>query len=268
MTSAHDAARSVLYVVPTLGQRPEYLERTIDSLVAQDGPRVGAVLVAPESATHLIPLAAEKGVVLLHQTGTGMGNAINEAWRAYGAGYDYWGWLGDDDELAPSSAAVAVDYLERHPASVMVYGRCAYVDADGRLLFEARPSALAARLLRWGPDLVPQPGSVARAGAVRAVGYLDESLSYAMDLDLFLRLADQGRIGYTPRVLARFRWHDASTTVGSPDESNAEARQVRARTWVGPRRVGFVAERPAMLAGRVLHRAQQGLRRPQPSSRR
>lgn len=254
-------APSVLYVIPTLGRRLQYLRLAIDSVLRAGGPLASVVLVAPASATHLSHLVDGSRVALLFQTGTGMGNAINEGWRAHGHAHKYWAWLGDDDELTASSTATAVDYLQRHPRAVMVYGRCDYIDAEGRLLFSARPSAVAARLMRWGPDLVPQPGSVARASAVRKAGYVDESLRYAMDLDLFLRLADQGRIGYTPHVLARFRWHEASTTVGEPDASNAEARAVRARTWVGRRRTGFVIERPAMFVGRVLHRAQKGARR-------
>ena len=257
-------AWSVLYVVPTLGERVAYLERTVESL-RQSGAAV--VLVAPESATHLWDLADSWRVPLVAQRGRGMSNAINEGWQAYGEAHELWAWLGDDDELTPGSTAAVLDHLGSRPRTAMVYGRCDYVDADGRLLFQARPSPLAARLLRWGPDLVPQPGSVARASAVRAVGMLDESLRYAMDLDLFLRLADVGRIGYLPRSLARFRWHAGSTTVGSPAASEAEARMVRARTWVGARRAGHVLQRPAMLAGRVLHRAQRGPRGGWPQDR-
>lgn len=251
---------SVLYVVPTLGDRLDYLEVALESLQIQRGPRVGVVIVAPASATHLEPVAERRGVTLIRQTGTGIGGAINDGWRARGTKHDYLAWLGDDDELTPDSAAHAIGYLQRRPRAAMVYGWCDYVDGHGRVLFRARPTALAGRLLRWGPDLVPQPGSVARAAAVEAAGYVDEDLRYAMDLDLFLRLKDVGALGYTPHVLARFRWHEGSTTVSAPAASDAEARLVRARTWVGRRRIGYATERPAMLAGRVLHRAQRGLR--------
>jgi GT2 family glycosyltransferase len=259
MTAGSLRPPSVLYVVPTLGRRPDYLARTLASLRQAGNVQVTVVLVAPASADHLGAVAHDAGVTHMTQTGSGISNAINVGWREHGAGHEYWAWLGDDDELTDSSTATAVGYLQRHPKASMVYGWCDYIDGEGRQQFRARPSALAARLLRWGPDLVPQPGSVARASAVREVGYLDESLRYAMDLDLFLRLADVGKIGYVPRLLARFRWHEGSTTVGAPAESDAEARLVRARTWVGRRRIGFATERPAMLAGRILHRTQRGL---------
>jgi GT2 family glycosyltransferase len=92
---------------------------------------------------------------------------------------------------------------------------------------------------------------------VRQVGLLDESLRYAMDLDLFLRLQDAGPVRYLPEALATFRWHPASTTVASSAASEAEARAVRARTWTGRRSLGRAGEPLAMLAGRVLHKVQR-----------
>ena len=246
----------VLYVVPTLGRRPEYLVEALSSLAAQEHP-VTVAVVAPADADDARSAAAEHGARFLAQTSTGMSAAINEGWRAFGGAHEFWAWLGDDDALVPGSAAAAASYLSRRPRASMVYGHCAYVDGDGRELYVVRPTPLAARLLRWGPNLVPQPGSVARGSAVRRAGLLDEQLRFAMDLDLFLRLADVGPLGYAPVVLARFRWHEGSTTVGSGAASNAEARAVRARTWTGRRSVGRLVEPVAGLAGRVLHRTQR-----------
>ena len=246
----------VLYVVPTLGRRPEYLVEVLSSLSAQEHP-VTVAVVAPADAHDARSAALAHGAHFLEQSSTGMSAAINEGWRAFGAEHEFWAWLGDDDALVPGSAAAAASYLSRRPRASMVYGRCAYVDADGRELYVVRPTSLAARLLRWGPNLVPQPGSVARASAVRRAGLLDERLRFAMDLDLFLRLADVGPLGYLPVVLARFRWHEDSTTVASGAASNAEARAVRAGTWTGMRSVGRLVEPVAGLAGRLLHRTQR-----------
>jgi glycosyltransferase involved in cell wall biosynthesis len=256
VTEGH-ARPSVLVVVPTLGERPDYLSRTLDSLESQTGIMLEVVVVAPASATAARAECARRGHVFVEQEGRGMGNAINLGWRARGESSQFWGWLGDDDELMPDSLRTTAEHLRRHPGVVMVYGRCRYVDADGELLFEARPGRLAGRLLRWGPDLVPQPGSLARASAVSLAGFLDESLRYAMDLDLFLRLKDQGSVHYLPVALAAFRWHAGSTTVSGLAASEAEAREVRRRTWVRRRRVGRVVEPFAVLAGRVLHRLQR-----------
>ena len=247
----------VLVVVPTLGQRPDYLASTLDSLQAQRGVGVRILVVAPPQAHAVVEECARRGIEFLAQTGRGMSQAINQGWSHAGGGEQFWTWLGDDDVLPPTSLQHSVGALRGSPRAVLAYGRCAYVDARGDVLFEARPGPLAGRLLRWGPDLVAQPGSLARADAVRAAGMLDETLRFAMDLDLFLRLKDVGGVVYLPRRLAEFRWHDGSTTVADPAASDAEARLVRARTWRGRRRIGYLVERPAHLLGRVLHRLQR-----------
>ncbi len=250
-------APTVLVVIPTLGERPDYIARAFDSLDAQSDVALTVAVVAPAAALDLRAECERRGYRFVTQTGRGMSNAINEGWTAYGSTSDYWAWLGDDDELTPDSLRASTVHLMRRSRSSMVYGRCRYVDGKGALLFEARPGRLATALLRWGPDLIPQPGSVARATSVRAAGLLDESLRYAMDLDLFLRLKDHGRIDYLPVALASFRWHEGSTTVAGLHTSASEARMVRQRTWVGRRRVGPLVEPVAMAAGRVLHRVQR-----------
>lgn len=248
---------SVLYIVPTLGLRPEYLTETLRSMLTQDFPGIGVALVAPPGADLARAAADAHSLPFVEQSGKGMSNAINEGWRSLGEQYEFWAWLGDDDTLTPGSASRAVRYLQQHAGASMVYGRCLYVDADGRSLLMVHPSRLAARLMRWGPNLVPQPGSVARASAVRSAGLLDEAMCYAMDLDLFLKLKDVGRVAYLPVVLATFRWHEASTTVSGSVASENEARYVRVRTWSGLRKVGHVLEPLARLAGTLLHKFQR-----------
>jgi GT2 family glycosyltransferase len=200
-------------------------------------------------------LCEEFGVRFIPQGSRGIGAAINYGWQLCGDAAEYWGWLGDDDLLAEGGVAWSVRALARMPAASMVYGDCEYIDETGRRLFVARPTRWAASLLRWGPNLVPQPGSLARAAAVAAAKGLDEALRYAMDLDLFLRLQRVGPIVYTPRTLAAFRWHEGSTTVSATANSEQEALYVRRRSWRGWERIaGRLLEVPAGLTGQVLYR--------------
>lgn len=248
---------SVLVVVPTLGNRPEYLRQALDSLGVQDGVDLQIVVVAPLAAELARRECEERRITFLAQTGSGLSQAINQGWRTSGDSSQFWAWLGDDDLLPRDSLAHASSALSKRPDASLVFGRCAYVDDAGRPLFEVRPGSMAIRLLRWGPDLIPQPGSLARAQSVLAAGLLDERLRFAMDLDLFLRLKDVGRLVYLPARLGVFRWHEGSTTVSGAQASAAEARFVRQRTWIGARRVGAAAEPFAMAAGRLLHKVQR-----------
>lgn len=249
---------TVHLVVPTLGQRLDMLDLALGSITDQRDISIDLTVVAKQLSPALQTQCIRHGARLLEQSGSGMSQAINQGWSHSQRDSTYWAWLGDDDLLAPGALAAATQYLEDSRGTVMVFGRCLYIDEVGHPLWEARPTSAAVRLLRRGPDLVPQPGSVARASAIRQVGLLDEGLRFAMDLDLFIRLRSAGRIDYLPRRLASFRWHTGSTTVSSLDQSIAEAAEVRRRHRRGPdglsdRSLDYLA----MLAGRALHRAQK-----------
>jgi GT2 family glycosyltransferase len=95
-------------------------------------------------------------------------------------------------------------------------------------MFLIRPGRIAAWLMQYGADYLPQPGTLIRASAVHAAGYLDERLKYAMDLDLFLRLRRQGSFVCVAAELAAFRRHETSLTVSNP-EPGVEASHVRSR---------------------------------------
>jgi hypothetical protein len=78
-----------------------------------------------------------------------------------------------------------------------------------------------------GPQLIPQPGSLFRRSSFEQVGGLDESLKWAFDLDLFLKLRKVGKFGFLKEPLAEFRWHEGSLSVGSRQGSVDEASKVR-----------------------------------------
>ena len=60
--------------------------------------------------------------------------------------------------------------------------------------------------MQFGPQLLPQPGSLFDRAVFERVGGLDESLKWAFDLDLFLKLRGCGRVEFVDAPLAEFRW--------------------------------------------------------------
>jgi hypothetical protein len=119
-----------------------------------------------------------------------------------------------------------LEAIEQDDSIVMVYGRIQCVDERGKALFHISPGTLASLWMRIGHDFVPQPGSLFRSDAVARVGGVDNQLRYAMDLDLFLRLRQIGRLKYIPIEVATFRRHVGSLTVSNPNPG-LEARKVR-----------------------------------------
>jgi glycosyltransferase involved in cell wall biosynthesis len=250
---ARGAAARVLLVVPTLGRRSDYLAETLASVRSQD-EAVDLVVVVPPAATDARELARSHGATLLDDPGS-LSAAVNVGLAEAGPQHLYGNWIGDDDLLAPGSLRATSEALDTAPSAVVAYGHCAYIDEHGRHLWDSRAGWLARAVLPWGPDLIPQPGMLFRLADFRAVGGLDESLRFAMDLDLLLRLRRRGRFVDVGRTVSSFRWHSTSLTVSDRTSSLSESEQVKRRYlpgWLRP--VAPAWELPVRAATRLAAR--------------
>lgn len=216
---------TVLFLVPTLGERPDLLDRSLTSIRAQ-GVDVDLVVVAPERA-NVDDLVARHRARRVHDPGRGISAALNAGLAAAAPETSYVAWLGDDDLLSEQSLRTTVAALDANPEAVLAYGWCDYVDEGDRVVFRSHAGRLAKAILTFGPNLIPQPGSLMRLDAVQAVGGIDESVRLAMDLDLFLRLRRRGQIVSIPQTLACFRWHAGSSTVANGEASMEESDRLR-----------------------------------------
>lgn len=260
---------SVLLVVPTLGRRLDYLEQTLDSIRGQGVP-ADVVVVTPHDAREARDLATARGAMLVDDTGS-LPSAVNAGVAAARSDHEYVNWIGDDDLLAPGSLAATTAVLRADPGCVVAYGACAYIDDVGRHLWTSQAGRWAQRILPWGPDLIPQPGMLVRLDAWLAVGGVDESLRFAFDLDLLLKLRRRGRFTDVGQVVSSFRWHPDSLTVSDRSTSLDESEAVKRRHLSpGARRAAWLWERPVRLATRVAarevtRRARQRSRTPKTS---
>lgn len=217
----------VRVIVPTLGERMDTLEQALASIVAQSVP-TRIVLVAPRAAVAARDLGRHYGGTVEDDPGRGLSAAMNVGLFAEGD-ERYFAWLNDDDLLRPDGLRVLKLLLDRRPDAPVAYGACDYVGPDGQLVGTSRMGDWAARILPWGPDLIPMPATLTRTAAARDVGGYDESLGYAMDLDLLRTLQRLGPFVSTRTCVAAFRWHPDSLTVANRRASVAEAEAVKRR---------------------------------------
>jgi len=214
-------------VVPTLGTRPEFLKECISSIRLASSEPVHICLVAPKIVLVDQVDVLTQGDTFIQDPSRGLATAINEGLQSFPSNIEFINWLGDDDLLKPEAIDVAREVLVEATDAPFVFGRCEYIDESGRLLFTNRAGAWAVPLMRFGPQLVPQPGALIRRSSLEKAGYLDPQRNWAFDLDLFLRLSRLGRPRAVPRTLAAFRWHNDSLSVGSRLGSVNEASDVR-----------------------------------------
>ena len=212
-------------VIPTLGDRPEYLQESILSIRQAGTAHIS--VVRPERASAIDQALGGKVDSIVDDPGRGLAHAINTGINCLPTNVKYSTWLGDDDRLVAGSLLKVSMYLDEKFDAAFVVGQCQYIDASGQKLWLNKSGKWTELLMLCGPQLIPQPGSLFRRSSFEQVGGLDESLKWAFDLDLFLKLRKLGKFGFLKEPLAEFRWHDGSLSVGSRQGSVDEASKVR-----------------------------------------
>jgi GT2 family glycosyltransferase len=214
----------VAIVVPTLGGREKYLAECIRSIKASKD--VYVVVISP----HRLVLGAELTRIIDEfqiEQGKGLAAAINQAAFALPPTIKYFNWLGDDDLLTSDSLAISQRVLDENNGASAVYGKCEYINSDGSKLGINSSGTWARTLIKFGPDLIPQPGALIRIEAFRQLGGLRTEFNLAFDVDMFIRLQEFGSLVYVPKLLGKFRWHDDSLTVKTRLISVKEASRIR-----------------------------------------
>jgi GT2 family glycosyltransferase len=212
-------------VVPTIGERPQYLETTLKSI--REAGNSYIVLVGRKGFDA--SSYQKSGLVDLYvdELEASVPNKINQGFRALPENIEYITWIGDDDLLAPGSLEVATRALDRPEKPVLVFGHCQYIASDGKDVLVKRSGSWAVPLLRFGPQLIPQPSAFFRRDAFEKVGGLSDKFQFAFDFDLFLKLSKSGKAVFIDKILSSHRWHKTSLTYSRRWESVREASKVR-----------------------------------------
>jgi GT2 family glycosyltransferase len=168
--------------------------------------------------------------------GLGLPAAINIGIESLPEACKYVTWLGDDDLLTNNSLLITHQALKGDSSAVAVYGKCTYIDQSGRIFWTSTLGRFARLLLAFGPNRIPQPGSLFRRDSFASVGGLNPNLGWAFDQDLFMNLRKRGKFIYLPVELAKYRWHSDSLSAGQSERSVLESSGVRLTHARGPLR--------------------------------
>ena len=228
-TSPNRTRPLVSVVTPSYNQA-RFLEETVRSVLEQGYPTLEYIIVdagSTDGSLEIIQRYAGRLAWWVSEKDSGQTDAINKGFaRARG---DILAWLNSDDTYLPGAVSEAVAFLEAHPEAGMVYGDANLVDEDGTVIgkFPARQTDY--HRLRRGYVHIPQQAAFFRADLWRQVGPLDPSFYFAMDYDLWVRLARVAPLVYYPRPWANFRLHGGAKTVSADDRCWPEMMRVHRR---------------------------------------
>ncbi len=246
MLSSNNKFPTISIITPSFNQA-QFLEATMRSVLEQDYPHVEYIVVdggSTDGSVELIKKYADQISWWVSEPDQGQTEAINKGFAQ--ASGDILAWLNSDDTYEAGAVTEAVAFLQAHPKVGLVYGDTNFIDADGQIIgkFNARQTSL--KRLRRGGVYIPQQAAFWRADLWRQVGPLDPSFYFAMDYDLWVRLASVTEIRYTPQLWANFRLHGEAKTIASDERCWPEMLRVHHRdggNWLAWIYVRYIVRR-------------------------
>lgn len=216
-------------MTPSFNQAP-FLEDTIRSVLSQNYPRLEYIIVdggSTDGSADIIEKYSDKLAWWVSEKDKGQTDAINKGF-AHARG-EVLAWLNSDDTYEPGAIATAVKFLQAHPEIGLVYGDANFINVEGRVIGRFASAQTDLRRLRQGYVHIPQQASFFRADLWPAVGPLDSSFYFAMDYDLWVRIASRLQIKYVPQTWANFRLHTTGKTILADDRCWPEMIRVHYR---------------------------------------
>jgi glycosyltransferase involved in cell wall biosynthesis len=218
MSTAEFVVR-VSVLMPSFNQA-RYIERSVRSVLNQVDTAVELVVMDGYSSDGtqvlLSQLATEFEGRLrwVSESDRGPAHALNKA-LALARG-NVIGWLNSDDVYTPGAVHRAVEYLEIHPDTWMVYGQGEHIDANDHVLC-TYPTKLPQMGVAGFVDgcYICQPTVFIRRVVLRMLGEFNEKLKTTFDFDLWFRLFERhgSRIGFINSVQAYSRLHSECITM-------------------------------------------------------
>ncbi len=192
----------------------KYLIPAVDSILNQTFTDFELLLIDDGSKDSTPQLVADYGkkdsrVVAISRPNRGLTPTLNEGIEK--AKGEYLARMDADDISMPNRFVEQVNYLDTHPECVCVGSRVTLIDPLGSPIkvtdHALDHESIDAGLIKGIGWSVVHPAAMLRADATRKVGGYREQFKTSQDLDLFLRLAEVGKLANIAEPLVQYRQH-------------------------------------------------------------
>ena len=194
-----------------------YLPQAIDSILKQSFTKFELIAVddgSTDDSPRILRGFAERDprVRVISRANTGIVGALNDGIGASHA--ELIARMDSDDISLPERLEKQVSYMNEHRDCVLLGAQVQVIDPHGMPLFRsANPldhESIDAALMLGKGGVLRHPSAIIRRDAFTRVGGYRPQYQWAEDVDLFLRLAEVGRIANLPDILLHYRQHCGS----------------------------------------------------------
>lgn len=217
----------VSIITPSFNQA-RYLEQTIRSVLGQEYPRIEYIVVdgaSTDGSAEIIKKYADKLAWWVSEKDSGQADAINKGMsRAKG---EIVAWLNSDDYYLPGAVSSAVRVFEEHPDVALIYGNMLAVDEKGNPFNSLRYRQLSLQDLLCF-QIIGQPAVFFRRFVLEKAGMLDSTFHFLLDHQLWIRIAQHGKILHVDQTWAAACYHAEAKNRAKAAEFGREAFRILA----------------------------------------
>ena len=190
-----------------------FLERTIESVLAQDYPKIEYLVMDGGSTDGTLSILERYRDRLEYFSARDKGpaDAVNQGFtRSKGS---VLAWLNSDDEYFPGAVSAAVRHLAAHPEADVIYGEGIWIDEQGSEI-SRYPTTSPYRDGMFAQECgICQPAAFLRRDAFFNSGGMSIDQNSCWDYDLWIRIARRHRFLAIPDLMARSRMHRGTITL-------------------------------------------------------
>jgi glycosyltransferase involved in cell wall biosynthesis len=205
----------VSIITPSYNQG-QFIEETIRSVLLQGYPEIEYIIMDGGSTDQSVEIIKKYERWLaswVSEKDGGQSAAINKGLDC--ATGPILSWLNSDDVLLPGAVASIAQEISDCNECLLVAGKSEYRDETGTKsiwVIERVPQTLHEIFSYFGDTYFAQPSVYFTRSGLYQSGGLNDGLHYAMDLDLWLRMAETSRIYIIGRHLSWMRQHNDAKT--------------------------------------------------------
>jgi glycosyltransferase involved in cell wall biosynthesis len=219
----------VSIVTPTLNMG-RFLEETISSVLAQDYPRVEYLVLDGGSTDNTTEILRRQEGRLRWVVGadSGQADSVNRGFAMTSG--SIFAFLNADDTYLPGAISAVVRAFGENPAAGVIYGNAWRVAEDGSRISPYPVEAFdAERLARR--CFICQPAAFFRREAFAAAGMLNAKMRFAIDYDLWIRMARRFAMVRIEPFLATSRMHAGAKTMSQMEPALLETIEMLKRHY-------------------------------------
>lgn len=188
-----------------------YLREAMDSILCQTFGDYELIIIndgSTDRTKNILESCSDSRIWIIHQDNIGLTKSLNRGLRI--AKGEYIARMDADDISMPNRLKEQVRYLRNNEECIVVGCRTLLIDSDGDPILrgkEATSHDEIEQILLEGRGAIPHPSAMFRRGPALEIGGYREQYAFAQDVDLWLRLADYGRLANLEESLLKYRVH-------------------------------------------------------------